>query len=197
MAEFTSLYAKDYQEGKTYQDWVQTSANTTLRAGYAWNGGKNWVMCIKFEIPTAAKSITLSFCNAQGWSSTPTFRYKFTTKEDESLFNATSAIVGDGTFTIKNGEWQRTTVTIEKTFPTGLYYMYIWTNNSNVDWNVMVTRWFNGEYGFIGSYEKLDGCIYIDNGSGWDAYEVWIDNGSSWDQYAPYIDNGTSWDEYG
>lgn len=40
------------------------------------------------------------------------------------------------------------------------------------------------------------GLVYIDNGSGWDAYQVYIDNGSSWDRYIPYIDNGTSWDQY-
>ena len=40
------------------------------------------------------------------------------------------------------------------------------------------------------------GLVYIDNGSGWDAYQVYIDNGSSWDRYIPYIDNGSSWDQY-
>lgn len=40
------------------------------------------------------------------------------------------------------------------------------------------------------------GLVYIDNGSGWDAYQVYIDNGSSWDRYIPYIDNGSGWDMY-
>lgn len=40
------------------------------------------------------------------------------------------------------------------------------------------------------------GLVYIDNGSGWDAYQIYIDNGSSWDQYIAYIDNGSSWDQY-
>ena len=40
------------------------------------------------------------------------------------------------------------------------------------------------------------GLVYIDNGSGWDAYQVYIDNGSSWDRYIPYIDNGSSWEQY-
>lgn len=41
---------------------------------------------------------------------------------------------------------------------------------------------------------KRNGMIYIDNGSGFEAYLIYIDNGTSWDQYIPYIDNGTSWD---
>ena len=40
------------------------------------------------------------------------------------------------------------------------------------------------------------GLVYIDNGSGWDAYQVYIDNGSGWDRYIPYIDNGSGWDMY-
>ena len=39
--------------------------------------------------------------------------------------------------------------------------------------------------------------IYIDNGSGFDTYEIYIDNGTSWDLYQAYIDNGSSWDECG
>ena len=51
---------------------------------------------------------------------------------------------------------------------------------------------------FSGSIEVdlLLGVVYIDNGSGWDMYEIYIDNGTSWDRYQAYIDNGTSWDPY-
>lgn len=37
------------------------------------------------------------------------------------------------------------------------------------------------------------GVVYIDNGSGFDAYQVYIDNGTSWDRYVPYVDNGSGW----
>lgn len=43
----------------------------------------------------------------------------------------------------------------------------------------------------------ITGYIYIDNGSGFDCYQVYIDNGTSWDLYMPYIDNGIGWDLYG
>ena len=42
--------------------------------------------------------------------------------------------------------------------------------------------------------EKINGVIYIDNGSSFDMYEIYIDNGTSWDQYEAYIDNGSSFD---
>lgn len=38
------------------------------------------------------------------------------------------------------------------------------------------------------------GLVYIDNGSGFAAYQVYIDNGTGWDLYTPYIDNGITWD---
>lgn len=41
---------------------------------------------------------------------------------------------------------------------------------------------------------ELNGVVYIDNGSSFDAYQVFIDNGTSWDQYIPYVDNGSDWD---
>ena len=40
---------------------------------------------------------------------------------------------------------------------------------------------------------ELQGLIYIDNGFGWDTYQVYIDNGTGWDMYIPYIDNGSNW----
>lgn len=74
---------------------------------------------------------------------------------------------------------------------------------------------YNGEtanasgYSFSKNYIGFNACsitieyetsivgAYIDNGSGYDAYEVYIDNGSGWDKYVPYIDNGTSWEPFG
>ena len=38
------------------------------------------------------------------------------------------------------------------------------------------------------------GCVYIDNGNGWDRYIPYVDNGTSWDRCIPSVDNGTSWD---
>lgn len=40
------------------------------------------------------------------------------------------------------------------------------------------------------------GLVYIDNGSGLEAYACYIDNGSTWEQYIPYIDNGSKFEQY-
>lgn len=39
------------------------------------------------------------------------------------------------------------------------------------------------------------GLVYIDNGSGFEAYQAYIDNGSGWDHYIPYVDNGTTFEQ--
>lgn len=36
--------------------------------------------------------------------------------------------------------------------------------------------------------------ICIDNGTGWDMYQVFIDNGTGWDLYAVKFDNGLAWE---
>ena len=41
---------------------------------------------------------------------------------------------------------------------------------------------------------KALGLVYINTGSGFEAYQVYIYNGSSWDLYCPYVYNGSSWD---
>lgn len=42
---------------------------------------------------------------------------------------------------------------------------------------------------------EAQGLVYIDDGTGFEPYQVWVDNGSSWEQYAPFVDNGTTWEE--
>ena len=111
-------------------------------------------MCIKFELPTAAKSVTLKFCNDVGLVTKPIMRYKFTTSEDEALQNATSDTEGDGIFTISNKvQYGTTAVTIERVLTAGTHYMYIWTDDSSNASNYMVIRWHTGTYGFSATYE--------------------------------------------
>jgi hypothetical protein len=38
------------------------------------------------------------------------------------------------------------------------------------------------------------GLVYIDNGSGFEAYQCYIYNGTEWELYMPYVDNGTDWE---
>lgn len=80
-------------------------------------------------------------------------------------------------------------------------------SNSTKEWAPYPAVWYDFEYDSATYYlmtslsqtieVKSTSVIYIDNGSGFDAYEIYIDNGSSWDLYQAYIDNGSSWDECG
>jgi hypothetical protein len=199
MAEITQIWAQNYHNGSILQSWVDTSAQMSMWAGHA--NGKNYVLCFKFTLPTAAKSLTFNFCNTdQSSGLTTEMKYKITSSEDSSLINATSDTAGDGVFELNWGAWTPTTVTINRSLPSGTHYMYIWTNlSSSYDYNWSCIRWYptSTGYGFSASYEKMASCIYIDNGSGFEAYEIWIDNGTKWEQYAAYIDNGSGWDECG
>ena len=39
------------------------------------------------------------------------------------------------------------------------------------------------------------GLIYIDNGKGFDMYQIYIDNGNSWDLCIAYLDTGSGWSQ--
>lgn len=202
MADITQVWATNYQDGSVYgASWVDTSAKQSMVAGYGYNY-KNWVICIKFVLPTAAKSFTFNFHNHTGNSGQKAvMRYKITTSEDDSLVNATASTTGDGTFTMNTGDYTFNSVTVTRHMSAGAYYMYIWTDKTTTfPNNWMRIRWYPNEYnayGFYATYEESNNFIYIDNGSSFDAYEIYIDNGTSWDLYQAYIDNGSGWDECG
>lgn len=40
------------------------------------------------------------------------------------------------------------------------------------------------------------GVVFIDDGAGFNLYEIYIDDGTSWNLYEPYIDNGVEWVQY-
>ena len=76
------------------------------------------------------------------------------------------------------------------------YYLWIypgWVNGSI--WGYF--RWYDngaGRFKYTVELSGSPGLVYIDNGSGLDAYQCYIDNGSGWDLHIPYIDNGSGWD---
>lgn len=189
MADLLNIQAKTYQNGNVSQDWISlTEKSTSLAAGYRWMSS-NFVMCLKIELPMPAKSLSFSFCNASGgMTADQTMRYKFTQNEDVSLINATSEIQGDGSFVLKHGATVRNTVTIERVFLAGTHYLYIWTNNSNVTYNVMYVRWEGtGDYRFIGGYEPLGGFIWIKDSVGVRPYNVYVKTVNGPVLLMPYI----------
>lgn len=89
-----------------------------------------------------------------------------------------------------------------------IYHSDILNITFNVEFGYdLLTQTINGEPASDQDYAVLQnvivaataektGLVYIDNGSGWEAYEIWIDNGTSWDLYIPYIDDGVAWQPY-
>lgn len=200
MASFTNLYAKYYKNGTQVCDWKTLSGNTTMIAGYIHAGytGENYVMVIKFELPTAAKSITFNLCNGSPAYYDAILQYKVTNTEDYTLLNAGYSTVGDGNFTVSKNVNTINTLTINRSLSAGVHYLYLWTGRTegtgSEGHNYMHFKWFGNTSAL---YDESSALVYIDNGSSFDACEIWIDNGTGWDQYVAYIDNGSSWDECG
>lgn len=92
--------------------------------------------------------------------------------------NSTGAYVTD--FTTTNTSYTVTGLTPGITYKFNLYAVGTYSNSSTITRETTVSYF---------------GLVWIDNGSTFEAYQVFIDNGSSWDQYIPYIDNGSGWDE--
>ena len=197
MADFESIYAKNYNDGKVYGtgEWVAPEAGVTMRAGYRWSDS-NWVLCLKITIPKPAKSLILSFCQSEGGpggNAKANLRYKFTDAEDESLLNATSDIPGDGNFEVSLGDYVRNTITIKKMLAAGTHYMYIWTNDSSKTNNVLYTRWYTGDYGFYGSHDELEGASWIKDGGEVKPYRAAIQTGEGVKIHAPYVFEQGEW----
>ena len=70
------------------------------------------------------------------------------------------------------------------------YYLVLWAYSSEPS---MITISQTIHHSVILEYD--DGLIYIDTGSGLEAYQCYIDNGTGWDLYLPYVDTGTGWDQ--
>ena len=163
MAEIKSIYAKSFRDGDVIQNWCSPDAYISLIVGYRY-ANYNWVLCIKFDLPVAARSVTMSFCNAYSQEFQPAFRYKWTDQEEEYLQNATSDTPGDGVFTLTNiSRYGRSTVVFDRVLLAGTHYLYIWTNDSSVLSNYNVTNWCEEEYGFFATYEGsprslISGC---------------------------------------
>jgi hypothetical protein len=85
------------------------------------------------------------------------------------------------------------TIPASNLLPNTTYYLVMWSTTYQQSNAVLVN--FADSISITVGYNV--GLVYIDNGSGFEAYQCYIDNGSSWDLCIPYIDNGVSWDMSG
>jgi hypothetical protein len=70
------------------------------------------------------------------------------------------------------------------------YYLFFWAYSTGT--GQMLQIWTTPNQYVTLDY--LNGGAWIDNGSGFELYQVYIDNGAGWDLCIPYIDNGSSWE---
>lgn len=71
--------------------------------------------------------------------------------------------------------------------PDTAYYLVLWGPN-----NVSLIGVGEAEYHTV-VLDYDDGLVYIDTGSGLEAYQAFVDNGTGWDLLLPHEDNGTGW----
>lgn len=177
-------------------------------AGYASNSSSNrYVTLYTCETDKPLSQITFSIKTA-GTAATNASKflgvYVTTTKNDTYLTSSTggdtklefgSTCVDDGT--LATGTSGVATGTVTKSIPKGTFYIYVvpYSASSNTTYSTFYSKDSTTSPVTVTGVE-VQGYVYIDNGTGWDAYQCYIDNGTSWDLYIPYIDNGTSWDMY-
>lgn len=107
-------------------------------------------------------------------------RFDYICKDDGATTSGTSGVA---------------TGIVSKVIPAGTFYIYV-VPYSGTSTTTTSTFYSNSSSSMKPALTgvEVQGCVYIDNGSGWDAYQCYIDNGTDWDLALPYIDNGTDWD---
>ena len=186
MATITSTAKQPYAGGST------TDAQQVV--GYL--NSKNNVVRYTFKTDSSgASSVSWSIPNNYlGGGTAPALRWYITTSATSHTNAGSSAAyhgtvkvtdVGSGNYTFSGNA----NIVLQ---PNTTYYLWLFPSTTTY-----------GYYNLTQSQQATittsgaAGLVYIDNGSGFDAYQCFIDNGSSWDQYIPYIDNGSSWDPCG
>ena len=209
MANLTDVYAKCYENGQAYDhptwseagegDWrVPGDENIVLIAG-RWTD-KNYVTCIKFELPTPAKSVTFSFCNQpDGVTENAMLNYAIRSAEDASLHNAKGDTIGDGTVTIIPNGYVRNTLTFQKQMSAGTHYLYIWTSNYSIMYYVMRVRWriSGSDYDMWASYERVPSYSLIKTAEGVKPHFSYIQTDRGPVLHMPYVYTADGWKPLG
>lgn len=147
-----------------------------------------------------SEKLVFSFGATQMYGSNPVLRYALCSsdKNKGSYLNTHGEVTDEtqlatGTVQLSGITSSNKTYTVEipttELKPATTYYLYLWAAGSS------------NNYCLIGSPAKESvsvdynsGLVYIDTGSGLEAYQCYIDNGSGWDLCLPHVDNGDGWD---
>lgn len=177
--------------------WGSWSTTLESFSTGSYNSGTKYVAQCRFQLSKPCSEIKFQ---VRGYASGVygTAYWKVSTNESDTNLAKASYISGQSydASTFLEGEYDTDTVTIKGPFAANTnYYIYGFHYAPGDDWTcVPYYALYSSDYctKVIGATE-LQGAIYIDNGSKFEAYQVYIDNGSSWDLYLPYIDSGSSW----
>jgi len=131
---------------------------------------------------------------------THTYRWALcTSMENKASYQKTKSAVTDrtqiacGTFklTVSSDNYYVTTgFEITADIPANVpLYLYIWAYEAGG-----VAPHIINSQDITVTLTYSEGLVYIDSGSGLEAYQPYIDNGSGWDLCQPYVDNGSGWD---
>ena len=163
--------------------------------GYEGGGGTR-VVRFTFTSPSSGAShisFSIWFGYMGGNSSIKPLRFYIGTS-DSSHANAGQNAEYTGTVTVTEsaGEYTFAGEADVLLTPNTTYYLWMFPSDTSDGWCY---------YSLYPNRRNIEtsggaGLVYIDNGSGWDVYQVYIDNGTGWDLYMPYIDNSSGWDLY-
>lgn len=157
------------------------------------SSGLNRVARYSFTSPDiGASSVTLKFTSM--WFETgvpkPASLYFYIGTDPNSHINAGAESTYTGVLNVDTNTYTSCSGSADVLLlPNTTYYLFVFPATTTFGWYYWQTTAAMTSSGGAG-------LVYIDNGSGFDAYQIYIDNGTSWDLHMPYIDNGSGWDLY-
>lgn len=183
----------------SYGEWSTTKKE--VRTGY-YNSTYKYVTQFRFRFDKPCSSFTFQLYSyaENGSTGYGTSYWKVSTEaEDETLAKGSAVDGAPYDVAVKHtAAHQIKTVTFTGPFAADTdYYLYGFRYGTSYNCCSFYAFYSSSYCSKITEAVELDGVIYIDNGTSFDAYEIYIDNGTSWDQYMACIDNGSSWDTCG
>ena len=154
MANATSIYIADYQNGAVYNAFKELSGSAwTAHAGYGWSGA-NWVTAIKFRVSGAANSVTFRWYTVGATGGYADLKYIVTEGENSAYHNATAAT--DGTaFTANLDQYGVNELTAGGSYkPNTDYVLYLWTARNTSYQSYTSLRIVNNDYPLTVTYTE-------------------------------------------
>ena len=168
-------------------------------------------MVIKFTTPSTyaglstSVDIGLSVWQA-GYTYSPTLRYASCTSDKNwaQYYNIAGAVTdtyqvaqGYGSVTFPQPPMgahatQHWTISVAGLESATSYYLFVWGYGANYGFVKVDTT---SNHSVAVTYNEA--VVYIDTGSGFEAYTAYIDDGKKWVPCIPYRDNGSGWDMMG